>query len=84
MTRAFPLMNPHTRLELSWEAFNLFNRANVTAVRRQQFALSKNASDCGTGVPQCLVPQDSGPGAFGTPTSTSGPRIMQLAARLVF
>jgi Carboxypeptidase regulatory-like domain len=84
VTRAFPLMNPHTRLELSWEAFNLFNRANVTAVRRQQFALSKNASDCGTGVPQCLVPQDSGPGAFGTPTSTSGPRIMQLAARLVF
>jgi hypothetical protein len=71
-------------MEFSWEAFNLFNRANVIAVRTQQFSVSGNAATCGGGVPQCLVPLVTGLGAFGTPTATSGPRIMQLAARLSF
>ena len=52
LTRSIPLKNDHTRLELSWEAFNLFNRANVTVVQRQQFGVSTNAADCGAGVPQ--------------------------------
>ena len=84
LTRAVPLKNERTKLELSWEAFNVLNRGNVTAVRTQQFAVSRNMAICGAGVPQCLVPQSTGLSAFGTPTVTSGPRIMQLAARFVF
>jgi Carboxypeptidase regulatory-like domain/TonB dependent receptor-like, beta-barrel len=84
VTRAFPLGNGHRRLELSWDAFNLFNRANIVTVQRQQFKVLRSAAECGDGVPQCLVPNQPGPGAFGTPTETAGPRIMQLAARFVF
>jgi len=84
LTRMVPVKGERTRLEFSWEAFNVFNHANVTAVRTQQFAVSRNAVDCGTGVPQCLVPLATGLSAFGTPTATSGPRILQLAARFVF
>jgi hypothetical protein len=83
LTRTFPLTE-RARIELSWEAFNLFNRANVTAVRTQQFSVSGNAASCGRGVPQCLVPLVTGLSAFGMPTATSGPRIMQLAIRFSF
>jgi hypothetical protein len=84
LTRAFRLKNERRRLDFSWEGFNIFNRGNVTAVRTQQFAASMNAALCGAGVPQCLVPLVTGLNAFGTPTDSSGPRIMQLAARLSF
>ena len=84
LTRVFPLKNERARLEVSWEAFNVLNRGNVAAVRTQQFAVSTKVATCGKGVAQCLVPLSSGLTAFGTPTATSGPRIMQLAARLSF
>jgi outer membrane receptor protein involved in Fe transport len=84
LTRTFPIKNERTRLEFSWEAFNVFNRGNVTAVQTQQFAVSTKAAICGGGVPQCLMPLLSGLSAFGRPTATSGPRIMQLAARVIF
>ncbi len=84
VTRTVPLKNGRERLEFSWEAFNVFNRVNVTGVRAQQFAVSSNVADCGTGVPQCLVPQVVGLRAFGTPTATSSPRIMQMSVRVVF
>jgi outer membrane receptor protein involved in Fe transport len=84
LTRAFLLKKERARLEFSWEAFNVLNRGNVTAVRTQQFAVSTNTAPCGAGVPQCLIPLITGPSAFGTPTATSGPRIMQLAARFIF
>jgi hypothetical protein len=84
LTRRFNLKSERARLEVSLEAFNLLNRANVTAVRTQQFAVSGSVAACGTGVPQCLVPLVSGLSAFGMPTATSGPRIMQLAARVAF
>jgi len=71
-------------LQLIWEAFNVLNRANISGVRNLQFAASSSLLACGTGVSQCLVPQTSAPNAFGTPTATTGPRTMQLAARLVF
>ena len=58
--------------------------ANISGVRNQQFAVSSSSLVCGAGVFQCLVPQTSAPNAFGTPTATTGPRTMQLAARLVF
>jgi len=84
LTRAVPLKNERVKLELSWEAFNVLNRGNITAVRTQQYAVSNNMTICGARVLQCLVPQTTGLSAFGTPTGTSGPRIMQLAARLSF
>jgi hypothetical protein len=84
LTRTFPLKGERARLEFSWEAFNVFNHGNVTAVHTQQFAVATNAASCGAGVRQCLIPLLTGLSAFGTPTATSGPRIMQLAARFVF
>jgi hypothetical protein len=84
LTRTFPLKNERARLEFSWEAFDVFNHGNVTAVRTQQFAVSTNVGLCGAGVPQCLIPLVTGLSAFGTPTASSGPRIMQLTARFVF
>ena len=84
LTRTVPLKNERTKLELSWEAFNVLNRGNVTAVRTQQFAVSTNMAICGAGVTECLTPFVMGLSAFGTPTATSGPRIMQVAARIVF
>jgi len=84
LTRAFLLKKERARLEFSGEAFNVLNRGNVTAVQTQQFAVSTNAASCGAGVLQCLIPLVTGLSAFGTPTATSGPRIMQLAARFIF
>jgi hypothetical protein len=82
--RAIPLGNRHGHLEVSWDAFNLFNRSNIIAVQKQQFIVSRDSSVCGPGVPQCLVSNDRGSGAFGVPTATAGPRIMQLGVRYVF
>jgi len=79
VTRDVPLRES-MRLQLTWESFNLLNHANVTGVRKTQYALSV----CGISAERCLVPQKTGPGAFGTPTLTSGPRIMQLSAKFVF
>jgi outer membrane receptor protein involved in Fe transport len=84
LTRMVPLKSDRARLQLSGEAFNLFNRANVIAVRTQQYAVSGSVAVCGPGVPQCLEPLVKGLSAFGTPTATSGPRILQLVARVVF
>jgi outer membrane receptor protein involved in Fe transport len=70
------------------EAFNVFNRQNITAVRTTQFAVSTNgASTPCPGQPaggRCLVPQSTGSTAFGLPTGDIGPRILQLAAKFVF
>ncbi|MGH9811651.1 MAG: TonB-dependent receptor domain-containing protein, partial [Candidatus Acidiferrales bacterium] len=77
-------LGERARLQFLWEAFNLFNRANVTAVRTTQFSRSTSASMCGIAGTPCLVPQDTGLTAFGVPTVTAGPRILQLAVKLVF
>jgi len=70
------------------EAFNVFNRQNITAVRTTQFAVSTNgATTPCPGQPtggRCLVPQSTGSTAFGLPTGDIGPRILQLAAKFVF
>ena len=80
LTRSLRL-NEHAKLQFIWEAFNVFNRANITGVRTTQFSVKT----CGTPPAPCLlVPQNTGLTAFGTPTATSGPRIMQLSAKLVF
>lgn len=72
------------KLLLNGEAFNIFNHGNITSVRTTQFAFSSFAADCGLAGTPCLVPQTSGLTAFGTPTATSGPRIIQLSVKLLF
>jgi outer membrane receptor protein involved in Fe transport len=57
-------------LQLIAEAFNIFNRSNVTAVNTTYYSLVNGG----------LVYQTR----FGTPTTSAGPRIVQLAAKAVF
>jgi hypothetical protein len=77
-------LTEHAKLQFIWEAFNVFNRPNVTGVRTTQFSHSTLPAICGIAGAPCLVPQNNGLSAFGTPTATSGPRIMQLSAKFVF
>jgi hypothetical protein len=83
LTRTVPLRE-QVRLQFIWEAFNVFNRANITGVRTTQFSRSTSAAVCGIAGAPCLVPQNTGSTAFGTPTGTLGPRIMQFAVKLTF
>ncbi|MGZ4837451.1 MAG: TonB-dependent receptor domain-containing protein [Terriglobales bacterium] len=72
------------------EAFNVFNRQNITAVRNTLYNVSTATSAASNPCPglaagnRCLVPQTTGATAFGLPTSDVGPRILQLAAKFVF
>ncbi|MFA6958244.1 MAG: carboxypeptidase regulatory-like domain-containing protein [Thermoanaerobaculia bacterium] len=59
-----------TQLQLIAEAFNVFNETNVNLERNVYYALTNGQ----------LVPQSN----FGTPTSSAGPRIVQLAAKVRF
>jgi hypothetical protein len=75
------------QLQLIWEAFNVFNHTNVTATRTTEFAYIASQAACGVAGSPCLSPQtaaNAGLSAFGTPVASAGPRIMQLAAKLVF
>jgi hypothetical protein len=65
-------------LQIIWEAFNVLNHPNITGVNDNQYSVL----ECG--VSRCLVPQNQGLSAFGTPVFSSGPRIMQLAMKLAF
>jgi hypothetical protein len=79
VTRAFHV-GGRARLRLIAEAFNIFNRTNVTAVMATQYSVSNSASSCGMAGTPCLVKQAN----FGRPTDTLGPRVVQLALRLTF
>jgi hypothetical protein len=79
-------LSERVKLQFIWEAFNVFNRANVTRVRTTQYAYAAStaaasAATCGIAGTPRLVPQNTGLTAFG-PTATSGPRIMQLRRHL--
>jgi hypothetical protein len=79
LMRTVPL-GPKAKLLFLCEAFNLFNRANVDALRTAQYRRSMSAADCGVAGTPCLVPQSN----FGEPTGSTGPRVVQLALKFVF
>ncbi len=72
------------KLQIIWEAFNVLNHANITYVNNTQYTVSGFSSDCGIAPSPCLVPQNQGLSAFGTPIFSSGARIMQLAVKVTF
>ncbi|HSP14970.1 MAG TPA: TonB-dependent receptor [Thermoanaerobaculia bacterium] len=61
-----------TRLQLIAEAFNVLNRSNVNAVNTTRYSYSATTK---TFTPFA---------AFGSPTSSAGPRILQVAAKVTF
>jgi hypothetical protein len=75
------------QLQLIFEAFNALNHSNITGVRTTQFAVVQSPAACGIAARPCLVRQDAktvGMDAFGTPTASSGPRILQFGVKLIF
>jgi len=70
------------RMQVIFEGFNLLNHSNytVTLPLVSQFTRSTSAVDCGIAGTPCLLPQS----AFGIPTDSTGPRVMQLAVKVVF
>jgi hypothetical protein len=83
LTRTVPF-NERVRMQFIVEAFNVFNRANISDVYATQYARSTSTADCGIAGTPCLVPQNTGTSAFRAPADTLGPRIMQLAVKLLF
>jgi outer membrane receptor protein involved in Fe transport len=71
-----------TRLQLIAEAFNVFNESNVTVERNTfyGFGTIPGSSPAVTG----FLPQTNALTGYGTPSSSLGPRIIQLAAKLSF
>jgi outer membrane receptor protein involved in Fe transport len=68
ISREIPLRR--ARLQLIWEAFNLFNRDNISGVETAYYSVSGTT----------LTP---GP-IFGRPSASAGERIMQLALKVTF
>jgi hypothetical protein len=68
IARAFPI-GP-ARLHVIWEAFNLFNRDNISSVDATYYSVS------GTTLTQTTT--------FGRPLLSTGERIMQLAVKITF
>ena len=59
-----------TKVQLIWEAFNLFNRDNIIGVTTTYYGVSGTT----------LTPSTT----FGRPTVSAGERIMQLAVKMTF
>ena len=60
------------RVQLIWEAFNLFNRDNINGVDQTYYGVVAGTTTLTRGT------------TFGRPLSSAGERIMQLAVKLVF
>ncbi len=82
-------LTERTQLQFIAEAFNIFNRANITGVNTTEYSV-QSRSGCASGTVlnpagQCLVAQP----LFGAPTTTTidngpGSRIVQLAVKFTF
>ena len=72
------------KFQFIFEAFNIFNRANIISVNTTAFSRSTSATACAPVASPCLLPS----AAFGTPASSVfsplTPRIIQLAGKIVF
>ena len=83
-------LGERVNFKLIAEAFNIFNRQNITAVRTTLYNVSTATALVSNPCPglaagaRCLVPQTAGSTAFGLPTGDVGPRILQLAAKITF
>ena len=77
VTREIPIYE-RARMQLIFEGFNIFNRTNFNSVRTTQWSLSTGTPQQPT--PLTLVRQSN----FGTPLSTAGSRILQLAVKITF
>jgi outer membrane receptor protein involved in Fe transport len=71
IARDIPLFGD-AKLQLIAEAFNVFNRDNISGVNRTRYAYNATTF--------VLTPSAT----YGTPTATAGQRIVQLAAKLSF
>ena len=67
-------LHERARLQLIAEAFNVFNRANFTGINTTFYNL------VGSGATATLTKNAS----FGLPTTTTEPRVIQLAAKIIF
>jgi len=76
LTRNISLSERAT-LQIIVEGFNILNHPNIVSVNDNQYAV-------GCGSSPCLVPQNQGLSAFGTPFSSSGARVLQLAVKVTF
>jgi len=81
LTKMLPV--GRTRLQLSAEAFNVLNRANISGVRTTQFGLSMDRLKCNPAEIPCLL-APTGAGAFAVANDAKDPRIVQLSVRLTF
>jgi outer membrane receptor protein involved in Fe transport len=72
LTKTIPIGG--ARVQLIAEAFNVFNRSNVNVERNTYYGLVSGQ----------LVPQTNPATGFGSPSSSAGPRIVQVAAKLSF
>ncbi|MBZ5648147.1 MAG: carboxypeptidase regulatory-like domain-containing protein [Acidobacteriia bacterium] len=77
-------LNERVTLQVNWDAFNLFNRANFNSVRTTLLARSTTPATCAPAAIPCLAPQITGAAAFGTPTGALDPRVMQFSAVVRF
>ncbi len=73
LTKNLPLPGS-VRVQLIAEAFNVFNRSNVSAVRNTYYGFSGGQ----------LIPQTNPVTGFGSPATSAGPRIIQLAGKISF
>jgi hypothetical protein len=73
LTKTLPVRSS-MRVQLIAEAFNVFNRSNVSGVRNTYYGFSGGQ----------LIPQTNPATGFGSPTTSAGPRIIQLAGKITF
>lgn len=73
ITKDIPIFGA-ARVQLIAEAFNVFNRSNVSLERNTAYAFANGT----------FVPQPNPLTGFGSPSASLGPRIIQLAAKISF